>query len=251
MAVDRPHKLSNNLSQNERITIGADTFDCLKQCMRLYQLTKGAFDITMRPLFELWKKDDSRSNNPGKSDISLAMSTIGLPWLQIIDDTHQVCLMNKSIQIDLGGFGKGYALDVLKLHLDDWNIKSGLLHGGQSTVLIFGKSPKSTMWPLSISDPNNSDIILKKIDLINGSLSGSGLKKGQHIIDPRLGKPVINKQTAWAFASEAGVADALSTAFMVMTAEDIESYCEKYTISALTIDNDSNNTKHYFGDWVE
>jgi thiamine biosynthesis lipoprotein len=240
----------NSLSQNDLITISQDTFDCLKQCMRLYQWTKGAFDITMRPLFELWEKYDFPKTYPDEDEISMAITRIGLPWLQIIEETHQVQLINKSIRIDLGGFGKGYAIDVLKMHLDDWDIKSGLIHSGQSTVSAFGKNPNYMKWPLSISDPKNPDIIVQKIDLIHGALSGSGLKKGQHIIDPRDGKPIRNKQAAWAFAPEAGEADALSTAFMVMTPEEIATYCEKYTVSGLTIDNNSDNTKHYFGEWA-
>ena len=241
----------NSLSKNEITTIGSDTFDCLKQCVRLFQWTKGAFDITMRPLFELWKRYDYPKNQPHEDEISIVMSEIGLPWLQIIEDSHQVCLMNKSIQIDLGGFGKGYAIDVLKRHLDDWEIKNGLIHSGHSTVSTVSKSPESMKWPLSISDPKNPDIILKRIDLIHGALSGSGLKKGQHIIDPRSGIPVGNKLAAWAFAPEAGEADALSTAFMVMTHEEITNYSEKYTVSGLVIDNDSDNTKHFYGKWAE
>jgi thiamine biosynthesis lipoprotein len=241
----------NNLLQNEIITIGSDAFDCLKQCFRLYQWTKGAFDITIRPLFKLLEESEYPKNQPGEDELSSVMSEIGLPWLQIIEDTHQVCLMNKSIQLELGGFGKGYAIDVLKLHLDDWEIKSGLIHSGHSTVLTVSNSPESMKWPLSISDPQNTDIILKRIDLMHGALSGSGLKKGQHIIDPRSGKPVSNKLAAWAFASEAGEADALSTAFMAMTSEEITDYCEKYPVSGLVIDNDSENTKHFYGKWAE
>jgi thiamine biosynthesis lipoprotein len=240
----------NNLSQNELITIGLDAFDCLNQCMRLYQQTKGAFDISMRPLFELWKKYDDPEIKPDKNEIVMTKVQIGLPWLQIIEDTHQVCLMSKSIQIDLGGFGKGYAIDMLKIHLDDWDIRGGLIHSGHSTVSPFGKNPEPMKWPLSISDPNNPEIILRKMDLIQGALSGSGLKKGQHIIDPRSGNQVKNNQAAWAYAPMAGDADALSTTFMVMNVEEIESYCEKYAVSGLTIENDSNNSINYYGEWA-
>jgi thiamine biosynthesis lipoprotein len=241
----------NNLSQNERITIGLDAYHCLKRCMRLYQQTKGAFDITMRPLLEYWKKCNNQKKKPDLSELSVVMTRLGLPWLQIIEQSHQVCLMNTSIQIDLGGFGKGYAIEILKMHLDDWDIQSGLIHSGHSTVSVFGKNPQNVTWPLSISDPNNSDQILKKIDLIQGTVSGSGLKKGEHILDPRSGYPVKNKTAAWAFAPEAGDADALSTAFMVMNHKEIFSYCEKYAVSGLTIQNDPHNSKYFYGDWTE
>ena len=240
----------NNLQQNEIITIGIDAFECLNRCFKLYQRTKGAFDISIRPLIELWKRYDYPGNQPSKEELSLARSKTGLPWLQILEGTHQVCLMNKSIQIDLGGFGKGYALDVLKIHLDDWGIRNGLIHSGQSTVSSFGAALPAVKWPLSVSDPKNSGTILKNIEFEKGALSGSGIKKGQHIIDPRSAKPVTNRLAAWAFTAGAGEADALSTAFMVMTPEEIRNYCNKYPVSGLTVENDTDNTVHFYGTWA-
>jgi thiamine biosynthesis lipoprotein len=240
----------NNLSKNERITVGPDAFDCLKQCMNHYQQTKGAFDITMRPLLELWKKSHEMEQPPTEIQITEIIKKLGLPWLQIFEETHQVQIMTESIKVDLGGFGKGYAIDIMKQHLDDWEIQSGLIHSGYSTVSVFGKKPDSVNWPLSISDPGDVKKIIKKIDLSQGSLSGSGLKKGEHIIDPRSGRPVKNKIAAWAYTTQAGEADALSTAFMVMNSKEITSYCEMYDVSALTIVKDSKYSRKYYGRWA-
>ena len=57
------------------------------------------------------------------------------------------------------------------------------------------------------------------------ALSGSGLQKGSHIIDPRTAQPVKGKYAAWACAPDAAAADALSTAFMVMTPDEVGKYC--------------------------
>lgn len=241
----------NNLSKNDQITLGPDAFDCLKQCMTLYQQTKGAFDITMRPLLDLWKKSHEMEEKPTGIQITEIITNLGLSWLQIIEETHQVRLMNEFIKVDLGGFGKGYAIDIMKQHLDDWEIQSGLIHSGYSTVSVFGKKPDSVNWPLSISDPNDAEKIIKKLVLSQGSLSGSGLKKGEHIIDPRNGRPAIKKIAAWAYTTQSGEADALSTAFMVMNSNEITSYCELYDVSALTILNDSKYSIQYYGKWED
>jgi thiamine biosynthesis lipoprotein len=241
----------NKLLKNDIITVGIDAFECIKKCMKIYQQTKGAFDITMRPLFELWKKYNYPRKQPDKILLTQVMNKTGLPWLQIDDKSHQVSLMSESIQIDLGGFGKGYALDVLKEYLDDWDLESGLIHSGHSTVSVFGKNPAAISWPLSISDPLNSEQILKKVVLKQGSLSGSGLKKGEHIIDPRSGTPVRERVAAWAYTRSAGDADAFSTALMVMEDEEIASFCDTYKISALTIKNDAEKTRQFYGEWDE
>jgi thiamine biosynthesis lipoprotein len=62
--------------------------------------------------------------------------------------------------------------------------------------------------------------------LAHRALSGSGIAvRGRHIIDPRTGRPAGHRYRAWAAAPTAAVADALSTAFMVMTEAEIQQYC--------------------------
>ena len=61
------------------------------------------------------------------------------------------------------------------------------------------------------------------------AVGASGLLKGAHITDPRTAKPVQGNSAAWAVASDAATADALSTAFMVMSPEEIKRYCTKHT----------------------
>jgi thiamine biosynthesis lipoprotein ApbE len=69
------------------------------------------------------------------------------------------------------------------------------------------------------------------------ALSGSGVKKGRHIIDPRTHRPVDRRNAAWVCVSSATESDALSTAFMVMNEEEIAALCAKRTdVQAVVID---------------
>jgi thiamine biosynthesis lipoprotein len=83
-------------------------------------------------------------------------------------------------------------------------------------------------WPLTLSNPLNRSQTLAYIHLQRKAVSGSGVQKGQHIIDPRTARPVHAKQAAWACTGDGGSADALSTAFMVMSPEEIERYCVRH-----------------------
>ena len=77
--------------------------------------------------------------------------------------------------------------------------------------------------------------IFAELDLSKQALSGSGLEKGLHIIDPRTAKPVRSKHTAWSLVPDAASADAISTAFMIMSNKEIEQLCKNYPqISAMT-----------------
>ncbi len=128
------------------------------------------------------------------------------------------------MQVDLGGIGKGYAVDQMAELLGDWSIDTALISGGYSSVLALDAPAGTKGWPLTLSDPANRKQILARPYLKRRALSGSGLQKGGHIIDPRTARPVKGKRAAWACAPDAATADALSTAFMVMTADEIKKY---------------------------
>jgi len=86
-------------------------------------------------------------------------------------------------------------------------------------------------------------------------LGSSGVKKGRHIIDPRTMQPVRDKFAAWSSAPDAATADALSTAFMIMSPEEIERYCSHHSQTAAMImlqESDQVTQKHkilHFGPW--
>ena len=66
---------------------------------------------------------------------------------------------------------------------------------------------------------------LARVQLAGVSVSGSGVEKGRHTIDPRTGAPAQGKIAAWSIAPDAARADAISTAFMVMTPDEVRGYC--------------------------
>jgi len=79
-----------------------------------------------------------------------------------------------------------------------------------------------------LSNPADSKQTLVRLSLQDGALSGSGLQQGCHIIDPRSAQPVSDKLAAWACAADAATADALSTAFMVMSPNELKQYCLRH-----------------------
>jgi thiamine biosynthesis lipoprotein len=149
--------------------------------------------------------------------------------IKLDEAQHTAELLASPVHVDLGGVGKGYALDRMAELLREWNVDTALIHGGFSSVLALDKPPGTKGWPLTLSRPGLPESgrhIIARIDVEKRAVGGSGLQKGQHIIDPRTAKPVEGKRAAWACAHDAATADALSTAFMVMAPDEIEQYCQ-------------------------
>jgi thiamine biosynthesis lipoprotein len=109
--------------------------------------------------------------------------------------------------------------------LADWDIPAAFLGASTSTVLAIGSPPGEDGWPVTFG-PEQS---LQRVRLKNRALSGSGTAvKGSHLVDPRTKRPVHGRLRAWAAAPTGAVADALSTAFMLMTQAEIRDYCRRH-----------------------
>ena len=163
--------------------------------------------------------------------------------------------MTAGVQVDLGGIGKGYAVDKMAELLREWSIDTALVSGGYSSVRALDGPAETNGWPLTLSNPENRKEILVRSNLQNRALGSSGIKKGRHIIDPRTMQPVRDKLAAWSSATDAATADALSTAFMIMSPDEIERYCSHHPeIGAMIMmqEPDRGTQKHkilHFGNW--
>ncbi len=133
------------------------------------------------------------------------------------------------VRADLGGIGKGYALDRLGALLADWETGPVLLQAAQSTALALPAGARqSPVWKMKLRDPANRRRPAGAAFLRRGAFSGSGTGlRGSHIFDPATGKPRARRPAAWAAASTAAQADAFSTAFMVLPEAAIKTLCGK------------------------
>jgi FAD:protein FMN transferase len=218
----------NHLAANEPLQIGPDAFACLKLAARISAETNGAFDVTVGPLLKCWLNSDKTLRTPAAAELEQARQHVGMSLLELDESQYTVKLKSSPVHVDLGAIGKGYAVDVVAKLLLEWDIETALIHGGTSSVFALGAPPGTKGWPLTLSSPMNRPKTLARLNLHNQAVSGSGLQKGQHIIDPRTGLPLQGKHAAWAIAPDAASTDAISTAFMIMAPEAIENYCQQH-----------------------
>jgi thiamine biosynthesis lipoprotein len=247
--------LINNLPAGQPLKLGLDAFYCLMLSAKIYEETAGAFDITIGSLLDCWLTEDQTLRKPSGRDLSFACQHTGMTLLALDETEHTITLSTAPVQVDLGGVGKGYAVDRMAELLGDWSIDTALINAGFSSVRSLGAPAQAKGWPVTLTDPRNRNRTLARLYLRDRAMSGSGLQKGPHIIDPRTAMPAEDKRAAWALAPDAATADALSTAFMVMSPDEIEKFCLQHSdVSAMIILQDESTKTQQgrvlrFGHW--
>jgi len=208
----------NHLAAGESTRVTATTLECLVIARHVFELTGGAFDVSIGT---------------------------GLPSLELDADDFVVRATQDGVRIDLGGIGKGYAVDLMAEVLEEWELRRALVHGGFSSVLALEAPDGCEGWPLTLSDPAARSRVLTRLSVRQTALGASGLQKGDHILEPRTRRPVRGRRAAWVAAprpdaTQAGpsagegprlaataVTDALTTAFMLLGIEEIAALCER------------------------
>ena len=213
----------NHFGGREPVRVNIETIECLRMAEKYRQETHGAFDIT----------------RAGKQ-------------VHLCEDSFTVRLQDEETNLDLGGIGKGYALDKAAELLAEWDVESALLHGGESSVLAIGAPPGKEGWVLGVGAGADDPKEKRHIALCDSAISASGTElKGDHIQDPRTGRLADGAIRVWVAAPEAVVTDILATAFMVLSLCEIEAYCIDHPeVSALLLVNDGGHKGLLpFGKW--
>jgi thiamine biosynthesis lipoprotein len=223
----------NNLKSGQSLLIGVETYECLQTASMIRSQTRGAFDVNIGSLVKYKESNYQKKRKRRKNRIELMDLSQTPQGYQVEIRPAKDMAPAGNVHLDLGGIGKGYALDKSLEILSDWDIDNALVHGGTSSARAVGIPPNSSSkmkgWPVGIGGTRECVQSPKEFFLKDRALSGSGTEvKGKHIINPRTGKPAKGHLAAWVSHPSAAVSDALSTAFMVMKTKEVRAFCDDH-----------------------
>lgn len=229
----------------EPIVLDDDVFDLIESAVRFSEETDRAFDITATPLWELWGFAMRETRVPEDAEIDEVLRAVGCEHIELDRQQRTIRLTDPSVRINLGGIGKGYALDRCAARLHAAGIENYLIHGGASSVAAYGtQSTISEGWIIGIAHPTRESKRLAEMRLVNQAIATSGgrhqsfLHRGRrlsHIIDPRTGRPAEGILSVTVAAPSATTADILSTAFFVLGPERTFEFCDSHPELAVII----------------
>lgn len=208
----------------------------LKKSRWAYRESNGNFDITAKPLMDLWGFYKKQDKLPSNEEIANALKLVGLNKVQFDDKNQTVFFPERGFSFDLGGIAKGTAVDNALGAIKSLKLDGALINLG-GNISCFGKVAKHETYTVAIRHPMNKNEIAKIIKLQNESVATSGNyerfvvingKQYAHIMNVKTGKPVENVLGVTIVAPKAEDADIFSTAVFIEGEDFAQKLVEKY-----------------------
>ena len=235
----------NRRAVREAVPLDVELMSLLETCRTLSVETEGAFDPTSTPLSRCWGFLKREGRLPAECEIEAARACVGIGGVELDVAAATVRFGREGTELNLGGVGKGYALDRVSRLLVESGVEHALVSAGGSSLRAIGGRDHG--FRVDLCTPAR-ETPLARLRLRGASLGTSGAslqyveldgRRYGHVIDPRTGWPAHGVLSASVVADDATSADALSTAFLVGGEELARRYCESHPHVAVFLTPDT------------
>lgn len=214
--------------------------DVLGHARALSRVSKGAFDVTVQPLWQAGRQAAARGGIPTRAECERARALTG--WQDVEANSERVVLRRPGMRITLNGLAQGYAADLALRAVRRHGIQDALLDTGEfAPAGDAGERP----WMLGVLDPRAAGGLAAAFAVDGRCVATSGDYEAaftpdyrhHHIVDPATGRSPAELASVTVLAPSALEADGLSTAFMVMGARRAHVLAARLPgVDVLTID---------------
>jgi FAD:protein FMN transferase len=195
--------INHQIAQGNVAHIAPDIADMLNQATEYSIASEGLFNPAIGQLIHTWgfQNDEFHAIHVDQEKIA-ALVKANPQMTDLMIENNKISSKNRNVQLDLGGYAKGYALDVGMSILKQQGVKNALINIG-GNVIALGKHGDQP-WRVGIQDPRKPNAIAA-LNLESGWAIGTSGdyqryfmldgKRYCHIIDPRTGFPAQGTQS--------------------------------------------------------
>lgn len=196
-------RLNAALAQGRRIPVTSELAAMLRDAQTLSSQSDGLFNPAIGGLIALWGFHDDTPQARVPDSAAVAHWAKAAPGMDALHIEHNVVWSdNPAVQLDLGGYAKGWALDEAVRILKARGIRHALVNIGGNVIALgtHGDRP----WRVGIQHPRKPGT-LATLDLHDGEAIGTsgdyqrffeaGGHRYCHLIDPRTGYPASGMQS--------------------------------------------------------
>lgn len=198
--------------------------ELVSRSLRYYTLSNGCFDVTVKPIIDLFQQKFSKGAYPTEEEIKDRLKLIGSNKIEF--SRRKIFFKEPGMGITLDGVAKGYIVDHAAMVLDKQGIKNYLINAG-GDIRVAGTKGNKKPWTIAVQDPNKKGNYPAIIRMSRGAIATSGNyeiyfdkeKLFYHIVDPKTGRSPQLDVSVSVVSQTCVDADALSTAVFVMKPE--------------------------------
>jgi thiamine biosynthesis lipoprotein len=225
-----PYKPESELSRINReaaerpVPISQEMFDILSRSIEFSKISGGAFDITFSSVGYLY--DYRRHIKPTDKEIEQALPGIDYRHIQLDARKRTVRFARPGVRIDLGGIGKGHAVDNGIALLKKRGITQAIVTAGGDSRVLGDRGGRP--WMVGIRDPRRKDNMVAVIPLINSAISTSGDyeryfevdgERYHHILNPKTGRSATGVHSVSVIGPDATTTDGLTKPVFILGPE--------------------------------
>jgi FAD:protein FMN transferase len=235
-------KFGRTSGSGQKVKVSNDLWIVLKRSQEIAKASNGAFDITIAPLIQLWRKARREKVMPSSEAIEKAKARVGYTNLVLKD--HSAELKIPDMRLDLGGIAKGYAADEALKVLRNQGFTHAMA-AASSDIALGNPPPGEKGWKVQLYDTNT-------LVLHNCGVSTSGDlfqfveidgKRYSHIVDPKTGLGLTDHSLVTVIAKDAFTSDSLETTISIMGPERGLKLAQKFNADCRAIRNLDNDAR--------
>lgn len=197
------------------IAVEPSLYEVIQESIMFSRRSGGKFDVTIAPLLRKWKEAREKGRSPSAAEISEARRCVGYEKI-VAAAPDRIRFRSECLEIDLGGIGKGYAVDRAIAILKAAGIRNALVNAGSSSIASIGAPPGRKGWPVRIGPSASSG----RVFLLQDTSISTSHQNGEMILDPHSGAPAGSRMAVSVVAPSATVSDALSTTVLMLSMDD-------------------------------
>ena len=229
-------KTINEQAGKRPVKVDWEVIELLQFCIEMYERSEKQVNVAMGSILSIWhdyreegRNDPQKAVLPPIELLKEAAAFTDIQKVRIDEKESAVFLENTNMSLDVGGIGKGYAVEKAAEYAKSLGFSNLLISVGGNVRAIGGKIDGSS-WNIGIQNPDldEKEKYVQKVKIKDVSVVTSGNyqrfytvdgKEYCHIIDPDTLMPAEYAASVTIIAEDSGLADAMSTALYNMPIE--------------------------------
>lgn len=205
--------------------VSPELFTVLKHAEQVSRQTHGAFDVTIGPVTDLWRKIRRRGTLPSDDERLHALRRVGWKSVRLCETDRTVELLHQNMRLDLGGIAKGYAADEALRLMAQMGVSVALVDAG-GDIVVGDPPPGQDNWRIGIApidDPRGAPegfLVLHNASVATSGDASQHVEidgiRYSHIVNPRTGIGVTTPSSVTVIATDGITADSLASAVSVL-----------------------------------